>query len=136
MTAGEKIALALKGDKTERGLLIRDANKMVSRGVLQSPKVTDQEIESFAAMRNVSEEILRLIGSSRKFMKSYNILRCLVNNPRTPLDVSLRLLPSLMFQDVKFLSINRNIPETLRKIAVRKVKEKSAPRSSGFGGKH
>ena len=46
---------ALKGTREERAILIRDPNRIVATAVLGSPKVTDGEIESFAAMKNVSD---------------------------------------------------------------------------------
>jgi hypothetical protein len=40
-----------------------------------------------------------------------------MNNPKTPLDVSLHMLPMLNAVDLKRLSTNKNIPETLRTTA-------------------
>ena len=70
MTVVEKIKAALTGNMETRSLLIRDSNKIISRAVLQSPKISETEAESYAAAKNVSEEVLRLIASNRKFMKS------------------------------------------------------------------
>src|ERR1700678_4443448 len=95
MNIVERIQLAVKGGREERMLLIRDPNKIVQRGVLQSPRLTDLEVESFAAMANVSGEVLRIIAASRVFMKAYTVARNLVKNPKTPLDVSLHLLPRM-----------------------------------------
>ena len=74
---------------------IRDSSRVVLRAVLASPKLTDSETESFAAMKNVSQEVLRLISMSRKFMKRYVVVKNLVMNPRSPLDVTLPLLNRL-----------------------------------------
>ena len=71
MTVVEKIKAALTGNMETRMLLIRDSNKIISRAVLQSPKISDTEAESYAAAKNVSEEVLRLIAANRKFMKTY-----------------------------------------------------------------
>ena len=122
MSTGERIQLALRGNKEERGILIRDANKLVSRSVLGSPKITEQEIETFSAMKNVGEEILRLIARNRRYAKRYSIVRNLVTNPRTPLEISMGMLNRLLPQDVRFLSMNKNIPEALRKTAIKKVR--------------
>lgn len=124
MSVSQKVQLALKGNKEERSLLIRDSSKVVSRAVLGSPKVTDAEIEAFANAKNVSDEVLRLISTSRKFMKSYSVLRNLVNNPRTPIDVSLSLLTRLVATDLRGVSMNKNISETVRKIAHKMVQQK------------
>ncbi|MGA8221502.1 MAG: hypothetical protein WB780_07580 [Candidatus Acidiferrales bacterium] len=115
----ERIILALKGGREERMLLIRDRNKMVQRAVLQSPRLTDSEVESFAAMANVTSDVLRIIALNRVFMKSYAIIRNLVKNPKTPLDISLHILPRLTATDLKILCTNKNIPETLRNTAIK-----------------
>lgn len=135
MSTGERIQLALRGNKEERGILIRDANKLVSRSVLGSPKITEQEIETFSAMKNVGEEILRLIARNRRYAKRYSIVRNLVTNPRTPLEISMGMLNRLLPQHVRFLSMNKNIPEALRKSAIKIVKEKDKPSSFSYGKK-
>jgi hypothetical protein len=117
MTVVQRLTLALKGGKEERMLLIRDPNKLVQKSVLQSPRLTDTEVESFAAMTNVSAEILRIISLNRLFMKNYMVARNLIFNPKTPLDVSLHLLPRLTVTDLVKLSANKNVPETLRSMA-------------------
>jgi hypothetical protein len=128
MTVSERVQLALKGSKDERMVLIRDPSKVVYRAVLQSPKLGDSEVEGFASMKNIAEEALRIIANSRKFMKSYVVVRQLVNNPRTPIDVSLTLLNRLTEQDLRFLSRNRNIPETLRTMALKLCQQRARAR--------
>ena len=130
MTVGERVQLAMKGNKEERYILIRDGSKVVSSAVLESPKLTDQEIEMFAAMKNVQESVLRGIAGKRKFMKLYPVLRALTSNPRCPLDVGLPLMKSLLVQDLRNLSMNKNVSDTLRKLAFKLHKEKSASKKS------
>jgi len=119
MRVPERVQLALKGNREERMTLIRDPCKVVQRAVLQSPRITDREVEAFAAMANLNDEVLRLIAMSRKFMKNYTVIRNLMNNPKSPLDITLHLLPSLNEHDLKLLTTNKNIPETLRTSANR-----------------
>jgi len=78
-------------------------------------------------MKNVRENVLRDIARSRRFMKNYVVVRSLCNNPRTPLDLSLSLMKNLMGPDLKVLSMNKNIPETLRKGAMRLMQMRTAP---------
>ncbi len=61
----DRMKAAMKGTKSERAILIRDPNKLVSAAVLSSPKLTDSEVENFAKLANVSEEVLRTIGMNR-----------------------------------------------------------------------
>jgi hypothetical protein len=94
---------------------------MVSLSVLSCPKVTETEIESFARMGSVSEDVLRTIGQTRAWVKSYNVVLALVKNSKTPVALSLQLLNRLNESDVRRLSIDRNIPEPLRIGARRKL---------------
>jgi hypothetical protein len=115
----ERVQLALKGSREERLALIRDPCRVVQRGVLQSSRITEREVEGFAAMASLSDEVLRLIAMNRNFIRNYTVLRNLVNNPKTPLDISLHLLPSMIVTDLKTLTLNKNIPDTLRTAANR-----------------
>ena len=96
-----RIALAVRGGKEERSILIRDGTKLVALAVLDSPKVSDGEVEGFAQQKNVLESVLRSIPLKRRFAKNYNIMRNLVCNPRTPLDLSLGLMKNLLVHDLK-----------------------------------
>jgi hypothetical protein len=131
LTVGQRIQLAMKGNKEERFILIRDGAKLVSSAVLESSKLTDQEVEMFAGMKNVQESVLRGIAGKRKFMKQYNVVRALVNNPRCPLDLSLTMVKTLYTNDQKAVSMNKNIPETLRKVALKMYKDKTEKKSGG-----
>jgi hypothetical protein len=120
-----RIALAMRGNKEERSLLIRDSTKLVAVAVLDSPKVSEGEVEKFALQKNVLEAVLRAIPMRRKFMKNYAIVRNLVFNPRTPLDLSLGLMKNLLIHDLKNLSGNKEVSDTVRKLATRMFKQKS-----------
>jgi len=119
MTVSQRVQFAIKGGSEARRTLIRDSNKVVQRAVLQSPRLTDQEVEAFAAMSSLTDEILRIIAKNRNFRKNYVVVRNLTNNPKTPLDVSLHMLPMLNPLDLKRLCTNKNVPETLRTTATK-----------------
>ena len=119
-----RIALAIRGGKEERSILIRDGTKLVAVAVLDSPKVSDGEVEGFALQKNVLEAVLRAIPLKRRFAKNYNITRNLVYNPRTPLDLSLGLMKNLLLHDLKNLSANKEVADTIRKLAMRMFKQK------------
>jgi hypothetical protein len=121
MSIAQRVQLAMKGSREERAILVRDNNKIVAVAVLSSPKVTETEIESIAKMASLSDEILRLIANTRAWVKNYQIVLALVNNPKTPVAVSMNLLQRLNDRDMRMLSANRNIPEVLRLTARKKV---------------
>jgi hypothetical protein len=130
MTVGERVQLAVKGTKDERFVLIRDGSKVVAIAVLQSPKLSDAEMEQFAMMKNVQQSVLRGIAGNRKFMKQYAVVRALTANPRCPVDISLKLLPSLLISDLQNLSKNKNVSDTIRKIALKLYKDKTTTRKT------
>jgi hypothetical protein len=119
-----RIQLALKGNKEERSILIRDGTKVVALAVLEAPKLSDGEVEKFALQKNVLEAVLRQIPLKRRFMKNYIVVRNLVSNPRTPLDLGLGLMKHLLTQDLKNISANKEISETVRKLALKMYKQK------------
>jgi hypothetical protein len=118
----EKLMTALKGSREERSILIRDPNRLVAAAVLGSPKMTEAEIESISAMKNVSDSILREIGSHREWTKRYIVLNNLVRNPRTPIGIALSMVPRLSPRDIKSIAVDRNVPEPVRKQAQKFVK--------------
>ncbi|MGE0591444.1 MAG: hypothetical protein AB7G23_05745 [Vicinamibacterales bacterium] len=121
MSPIQRISLALKGTREERAVLIRDSNKLVSMAVLSSPKIGESEVESIAKMANVSEEVLRVIGGSRAWMKNYSIAVSLAKNPKTPVALSMNLLSRLNDRDLKALCADRNVPDVLRVTARKKI---------------
>lgn len=119
-----RIQLAMKGNKEERSILIRDGTKLVALAVLDSPKISDGEVEAFASQKNVLEAVLRGIPMKRRFAKHYPVIRNLVFNPRTPLDLSLGLMKNLLVNDLRNLSSNKEVSETIRKLALKMFKQK------------
>lgn len=122
LNTAEKVIAALKGSREERAVLVRDPNRIVSTAVLGSPRLTEAEIESFAAMKNVSGDILRQIGNNKDWSKKYAVISNLVRNPRTPLGISLGFVTRLNPRDMKSIAIDRNVPDVIRKQAQRFVK--------------
>jgi hypothetical protein len=119
-----RIQLAMKGSKEERSILVRDGTKLVALAVLDSPKISDGEVEKIASQKNVLEAVLRAIPMKRRFAKNYAVVRNLIFNPRTPLDVALGLMKNLLVQDLRNLSSNKEVSDTIRKLGLRMFKQK------------
>jgi hypothetical protein len=126
MAPGDKVRMALFGNRDERSILIRDGNRIVASMVLKNPKLTDPEMENYSMMRNLDSELLRQMGRSREFLKRYVVIHNLVKNPKTPSPVSLNLLKLLREMDLRNLSRDKNIPDVIRRQAQRlhEAKEK------------
>ncbi len=117
MTITQRVKAAMRGNREERALLIRDPNKLVSIAVLASPRLTDQEVETYARMASISEDVLRVIGSTRAWIKNYAVLRALTFNPKTPIAISMGMVNRLLEKDVKGLATDRNIAEPVKLLA-------------------
>jgi len=119
MNTRDRVKLAMKGDREARTILIRDSNKIVSAAVMNNPRITEHEVENIAAMRTVSDEVLRLIALNRAWTRSYSVIHNLVRNPRTPIPSVITILPRIRSKDLISLSLNRNVSENVRRQAVR-----------------
>jgi len=130
MPPREKIKYALFGTREIRAILIRDTNREVARAVLRSPKLTANEIEAIAAMRSVSDDVLREIGNSRDWLKNSIIVNNLVKNPKTPPMLAQRLMPRLRIQELMLMARDRSLPDATRNNAQRLIKQRKAKGSS------
>lgn len=115
----DRTQLAMKGDRESRNILVRDPNRIVSQAVVSNPRITEQEIEKIAAMRSVTEDILRQIATSRQWSRSYAIVHNLARNPRTPIANCMNILSRLQLKDLNALAKNRNVSDAVRRHAMR-----------------
>ena len=113
MAVGERIKLALKGNRDARNILIRDPNRLIQRFVLQNPRVTDDEIATVARNRNTDVELLRKIGEHKNWPRNYQVKLALVSNPKTPMATALHLVGSLSERDIRFLAKSKNVSTTV-----------------------
>ena len=124
MSVLQKIKLARLGGKEARSLLVRDRNKIVATSVIQSPKITQQEIATFAQSRNISDEILRLISVNREWTRNYQIKLALATNPKTPLSSAIKFLNYLQDKDLKVVMKSRDVPAAISTHARRLLNRK------------
>ncbi|HYT68541.1 MAG TPA: hypothetical protein VEL51_19090 [Vicinamibacterales bacterium] len=113
----ERMKLAMKGTREQRSVLVRDSNKLVAAAVLSSPKVNESEIETFTKMGNVSEDVLRIIGTNRGWTKNYGVMLGLCRHPKTPPAIAMSFVQRLNEKDLKALATDRNAKDGLRLLA-------------------
>ena len=121
MNVYERIRRAVRGTQEERAILINSRNRLIQRSVLSCPKLTDIEIERFAASRSVAEEVISMIADNRRWTRSYPIILALALNPKTPVYTANKLLPRLSQRDKVRVSRDRNINPVTRQMAARLV---------------
>jgi hypothetical protein len=117
MTTKEKVQLAYRCGKTERMLLVRDRNKLICSAVMRNPRMTDTEVEGIATLRNVDDEVLRIIGTRRDWTVKTPIINALVHNPKTPVGVVLPLINRLTLRDLKGLKDDKGVSDVVRQMA-------------------
>ena len=121
LSVSDKIHLARFGAKEVRTILIRDSNRLVQLAVISSQKITDSEILAIANNRQVNEDVLRVIAKNKEWMKTYLIKLALVNNPKTPLSIALKLVAYLQRKDIAFLAKSKNVSRAIAQVAARKI---------------
>jgi hypothetical protein len=114
MSTAERVKLAFLGSSEERALLIRDSNRVVATSVLKSPRANDKDVEVYANMRSLSEELIVMIANKRHWMRHYQVMLGVVRHPKSPPRVTMNLLPRVHDRDLKILSSDRNLSESTR----------------------
>lgn len=108
-----KIRLAMLGNAFDRSVLIRDPKKIVAVSAVKSPGMTDAEAAKYAGNSSLAEEVISYIANRRDWTKLYSIKLSLVNNPKCPLGIAMRLIPHLREKDVDQLARSKGIPSAL-----------------------
>jgi hypothetical protein len=124
MSVVEMVQLATMGTREARNLLIKNPNRSIVQAVLNSPKITDDEIISFAGNRNLSKEVPLTISNKKKYTKNYMVKAALVNNPKTPLPTAIKFLRHLLPKDLRNVSKSKNVPTVLAKTAIKILENK------------
>ena len=124
MSVTEMVQLASLGTKEARNLLIRNPNRSIVQAVLNSPKITDDEIISFAGNKNLSKEVPLIISNKKEYTKNYMVKAALVNNPKTPLPTAIKFLRHLIPKDLRNVSKSKNVPTVLAKTAIKILENK------------
>lgn len=128
MSVGEKIKLALHGNREARTLLLRDSNRIVRQFVLQNPRISEDEVAAFTRNRNADDDLLREVGRRREWMKNYQIRLGLVQNPRTPHELALRCVGTLHERDIRVIAKSKNVPTVVSAQARRILLQKQSMR--------
>lgn len=124
MNVAQKVKFAFRADKEGRALLLKETSKLVVLAVLNSPKITEQEIEAVAKSRNVSDDILRAVARKKEWIGNYAIKLGLVGNPKTPIAIAMSQLPLIKTRDLGFLGKDRGVPEAIRTAAQRLIRQR------------
>ena len=124
LTVPQRIKLAIFGNRGVRGQLIRDSNRMVQICVLNNPRLAEEELAEYARNTQIDETVIRKIANTPTWMKIYAVKFALVSNPKTPVDISIKLLKLLQNKDIQRLSKSKNVPQVLATHALKLLEKR------------
>lgn len=117
MSVPQKVRLALVGNKTARGLLIKDSKAVVALSVLKSPQITDGEIADFAKNKALSDRVIAAIARNSRWVKNVKVQFALIKHPKAPPAMTNRWVRALNTRNLKDLSKSRDVPGHVSRLA-------------------
>ena len=121
MTVSEKIKLATVGNREARNILIKDPNRIVIMAVMNSPKLKEEDVLSYATNRSLSDEVVHQISLKREWLQNYKVKLALIKNPKTHSTVSLKLLNHILEKDLRNIAKDRNVNPMVSRQALREL---------------
>ncbi|MFL6246401.1 MAG: hypothetical protein ACJ74H_10285 [Thermoanaerobaculia bacterium] len=116
----EKLLLAIKADRPERALLLQDNDPRVLLSLLRNPRLTVDEVARMTKSSFLTFQIADVISKTAQWMSSLDVRLGLINNPKTPPALALRILPTLPEAEIR--AIARGGTNTaLKQAALRKL---------------
>jgi len=134
MNVGERLKLAITGNRDARTILIRDSNRMIQRFVLQNQRITDDEVIAISRNRNAERELIEIISKRKEWISNYQVRLALVTNPKTPVAIAMRYVSSLLQRDLRQLAKSKNVPSAVNALAKRLVIERTSGTTGPRGG--
>jgi hypothetical protein len=119
MTMSQKIRRATLGTREELMLLVRDHNKIVATAAIRSPRMQEQEVQLISRNRNISDEVLRVIGNTPEWLRAYAVKKNLVENPKCPISIAQRLVTHLRESDLRGIAKSKNVTGPVKDAARR-----------------
>ncbi|MBS2019065.1 MAG: hypothetical protein JST00_39725 [Deltaproteobacteria bacterium] len=132
LRAPSKIRLLMLGNldgervdiKALRMIGVRDANPLVAVAALNAPGLGDSEVVKIAGLRNVAEDVLREIATSKEWTRHYMVKFNLVANPRTPFGQAAKWIMHLRENDLKSLAKSKEVPGAVQTAAKQQLQRK------------
>ncbi|HUH01993.1 MAG TPA: hypothetical protein VML75_08340 [Kofleriaceae bacterium] len=124
MSIPMKIRLAMLGNKFQRSILIRDANKMVALAAVKAPGVTEMDAARLAGNTSLSDDVITYIANRRDWTKLYGVKLSLVGNPKTPIPAAIRFLDHLREKDLRNIARSKGVPSAISAGAKKRLIQK------------
>ena len=119
MSVGEKVQLALHGNRDARALLMRERAGVVQSSLVRNPKITLDEIQALARAPVLAPDAAETLAQHPTYGLSPPVALALVRNPRTPLPIATamvaRLGPAELRAVAKGLGVRMQVAAAARK---------------------
>lgn len=121
MTPPEKARLALRANRAERQILLRETSPQVMMALLNNPHLETDDVLQMVKSPYAPGSILKRVASERRWSGSPDLRLALVRNPQTPTVLAKRLLPGLPLSALQGLARSSEVREDLKKAALKLV---------------
>ena len=121
MSYAEKIILAAKADRSERAVLLQDNDPQLLYYLLKNPRITTEEVLRIARLTSISAAVADQIAKTTQWSSNQEIRSAIVNNPRTPTPLALKLLPTLPEPEIRHIAKSTGVSQALKQAALRIV---------------
>jgi len=117
----QKIQEALHGDKNQRMAILREQNRLLISYVLKNPQIGMEEVMFVAKNPTSSPDLLTFIGNKREWSERADIAIALVRNPKTPIQLAIKLLDFINPNELRNIAKLGNVRDQISSAARKKV---------------
>ena len=114
LTLGERKSIARQPRREIIERALGDPDPDVIRMLLRNPRLTELDVIRLCARRPCAPAVLRAVCESRRWSDRPRVRVALVRNPEAPTDVSLRLVPFLLRQELREVAQSAELPAAVR----------------------
>jgi len=121
MTPPQKMLLATKADRATRAVMIQDSDPMVLFALLKNPRLEIDEVVRAAKSSALGFQAAELILKTAQWSGSLEVRVAMIHNPKLPLPLALRILPSLPEAEVRLIAKGASTSAPLKAAALRRL---------------
>jgi len=118
----ERVRVARYGNRGARGVVLRSNDRTLMAHLLTNPHISTEEVASLAGNAAIDPAALRRIASSTDWLRSAEVTRNLVCNPKLPMPEVERLLRTLPRDELVRLSKSGRARAVVKQAVTKRLK--------------
>jgi len=115
--SGMRVAMAKGGNRDQLTRMFSDTNPQVIRTLLKNPSLIESDLLKLASKRPAAADVQREVFLSRKWSARYAVKKALILNPYTPTEIGVKIVHTLMVQDLRLVVESRDLHPWIRETA-------------------